>query len=86
MKVSYSKQFEKDVRKYPRFKSQMGEVIGRFKEARSINQLPNIKKLRSDQNDYRLRIGNFRLGFSVVDETIIFKRFLHRKDIYKYFP
>lgn len=86
MKTLYTKQFEKDVRKYPEYKTQVFEVIRRFKDASSLDEFSNIKKLQSEEKDFRLRLGNFRLGFSVVNETIVFKRFLHRKDIYKYFP
>ncbi len=86
MKVTYSKQFEKDLKKYPKLKHQVADIIQHFKKATSVNQLPNIKKLKSDGYDFRLRIGNYRIGFSVLNETVVFRRFLHRKDIYKYFP
>jgi len=86
MKITYTKQFIKDAKKYPQFKNKIKEVVSNFQKAKSLSAIPNIKKLQSNENDYRLRIGNFRIGFSIIDDTIIFKRFLHRKDIYKYFP
>ena len=86
MKISITKQFIKDVKKYPQYKNQIKEVIFNFKNASSISGIPNNKKLQSTEKDYRLRIGSFRIGFSIVEESIVLKRFLHRKDIYKYFP
>lgn len=86
MKISYTKQFIKDAKKYPQYKNQIREIISEFQNATSLSAISNIKKLQSDKNDYRLRMGNFRIGFSIFKGKIVFKRFLHRKDIYKYFP
>ena len=39
------------------------------------------------QTFYRVRIGDYRLGFELIDkETVLFILVSHRKDIYKYFP
>ena len=35
---------------------------------------------------YRIRIGDYRLGFYFEDNTIFLARFLKRSDIYKVFP
>ena len=86
MNVAYTKQFIKDVKRYPRYKSQILKIIQTFQNSDSLSGIPNIKRLHSDGDDYRLRIGNFRIGFSIIDEQIVFRRFLTRKDIYKYFP
>jgi len=86
MKIVYSKQFTKDVKKYPELKNKVFKVIETFRQANSLSELRNIKKLQSSDNFFRVKIGNFRLGFSYSENTIIFKRFLHRKDMYKYFP
>lgn len=34
----------------------------------------------------RLRIGDYRLGMIVEGEVVEIVRFLHRRDIYRYFP
>ncbi len=51
-----------------------------------LGGLPNIKKLSGHVSAYRLRIGDYRVGFFIVDETVILDRVVHRKDIYKVFP
>ncbi|MGM0621883.1 MAG: type II toxin-antitoxin system RelE family toxin [Bacteroidota bacterium] len=86
MKIVYSKQFAKDVKKYPELKNKVFKVIETFRQANSLSELKNIKKLQGSGNFFRIKIGNFRVGFSYSENTIVFKRFLHRKDMYKYFP
>ncbi len=57
--------------------------------ADSINRLvdiPNCRKMRGYKNYYRIRMGDYRIGLELDNDTVVFKRYLHRKDIYKYFP
>ena len=54
--------------------------------ARDISEIPNLKKLKSDGDYYRIRIGDYRLGLIIENGTIIFVRLLHRSEIYRYFP
>jgi mRNA interferase RelE/StbE len=35
---------------------------------------------------YRIRLGDYRVGLKIENNTVCFVRFLHRKDIYRYFP
>lgn len=44
------------------------------------------KKLVGYADYYRIRIGDYRVGFTVDESTVIFMRVLHRREIYKYFP
>ncbi|MEG3988445.1 type II toxin-antitoxin system RelE/ParE family toxin [Microcoleus sp. S28C3] len=46
----------------------------------------NLKKLKGEDNAYRFRVGDYRIGFYFDGETVTFARVLHRKDIYRYFP
>jgi mRNA interferase RelE/StbE len=46
----------------------------------------NLKKLIGGEVYYRIRILDYRLGFAYEAEKIILIRFLHRKEIYNYFP
>ena len=70
-------------------KSLLRRVRGTIEDverAQSINDLPNLKKLKSSKNYYRLRIGDYRIGLAVEDDVLVFVRFLNRKEIYRYFP
>jgi len=86
MKVSYTRQFVNDIEKYHHLKRKVFDIIETFKNAKTLSELKNIKKLKSAGNDFRVKIGSFRIGFTFADNTILFKRFLHRKDIYRFFP
>ncbi|KIM09367.1 MAG: plasmid stabilization protein [Sulfurovum sp. PC08-66] len=43
----------------------------------------NVKKLTNFEPAYRLRVGDYRVLFDVIGDTIIIGRVLHRKDSYK---
>jgi mRNA-degrading endonuclease RelE of RelBE toxin-antitoxin system len=38
------------------------------------------------KNAYRIRLGNYRIGFLMIADELILNRVLYRKDIYDYFP
>lgn len=86
MKVDYTKQFVQDLDKYPDMKAKVLAILEDVSKAISPRQIKNIKKLNSPGNDFRIKSGHFRLGCSLDGNTMIFKRFLHRKDIYRFFP
>lgn len=52
---------------------------------RAIEWLPDgdVKKLKGYKNDYRLRVGNLRVLFSLEEDTIIIKDILPRGQAYK---
>ena len=52
----------------------------------NLDSLKGVKKLHGHFFAYRIRIGDYRLGFFKENETIILVRFLKRADIYKLFP
>ena len=52
----------------------------------SITELKNVKKISGYTNYYRIRFGDYRVGFEHRKDKIVFYRALHRKDIYRYFP
>jgi mRNA interferase RelE/StbE len=43
----------------------------------------DIKKLKGSRNQYRLRVGNYRVLFELEGDTITVYALGHRKDIYK---
>ena len=45
---------------------------------RDFPNIQNIKKLTNFEPAYILRIGNYRILFDVLDDTIIIGRVLHR--------
>jgi mRNA interferase RelE/StbE len=88
MNVKFEARFAKDLRvvKNAKHLEKVKEIIIACKKANNLSELSQIKKLQGYESYYRIRLGDYRIGIEVVNDEIIFTRFLHRKDIYKYFP
>lgn len=88
MTVEFLKSFSKDldVIKTKSVKQSIVRVIELMEMLDALDKIPNTKKLQGHKSAYRIRIGDYRLGFFFEGSTILLARFLHRKDIYKTFP
>jgi len=88
VKIKYESKFAKDLRSIRDTKllAKIKEIIDECKAAESLTELKNIKKLQGYDTFYRIRIGDYRVGIEILNDELIFTRFLHRKDVYKYFP
>lgn len=88
MQIRFKKTFIKDLEKCPNDTRKRVEefVFVKVPKVQTLAQITNIKKIKGYQNYFRVRIGQYRIGFNLRDETLVFYRILHRKDIYKYFP
>jgi mRNA interferase RelE/StbE len=62
------------------------EKIDEVERAQSLSEISKLKKLSGHAAYYRIRVGDYRLGITAAEDTVVFVRFLNRKDIYKYFP
>jgi mRNA interferase RelE/StbE len=56
------------------------------KQANVMQEIKGVRKLKGWDDYYRIRVGDYRIGIKLEEECIVFSRFLHRKDIYRYFP
>ncbi len=88
MKVEFKSSFAKDLKKVKDtdLKARVKQVIELVEKAKSLQEIKDIKKLKGDDRYYRIRIGDYRVGLILEGETVACVRFLHRKDIYRYFP
>jgi len=88
VKVEFRDSFAKDLKsvKDKGLLRRAKEVIESVENANTLDELHNLKKLKGSGNYFRLRAGDYRVGIALEDNTVIFVRFLNRKDIYKYFP
>jgi len=88
MKVEFLKRFSKDIDELTvkSVKATLKRVIESIENADTLSNIPNTKKLQGHKSAYRIRVGNYRLGFFYENETITLARFVDRKDIYKLFP
>lgn len=88
MKVEFLKKFSKDLDeiKAKPVKQALIKAIELMEAANSLDKIPQTKKLKGHKTAYRIRVGDYRLGFFFENSTILLARFVHRKDIYKIFP
>lgn len=62
------------------------KVIEQVETARIFQQIPNLKRLDAKGKYYRIRVGDYRIGFVFEHGMVTFVRCLNRKEIYRYFP
>ncbi|MBN2789434.1 MAG: type II toxin-antitoxin system RelE/ParE family toxin [Candidatus Delongbacteria bacterium] len=88
MKILFETSFAKDLKNINDSKvfSKVKDLIAEVKQADNLADINNVKKLHGSKDYFRIRLGNYRIGFELSEDTIIFVRILHRKDIYKRFP
>jgi mRNA interferase RelE/StbE len=86
--VRFNESFVRDLRniKDTGLLTRVRELIELVEQAQHLGQVANLKKLRGGGNYYRIRVGDYRIGLTVEGDVVTFVRFLHRKDIYRYFP
>ena len=88
MQVEFLSKFSKDIDRLSQksVKTNLIKLIRLFESADDLNSIPNLKKLTGHKSAYRVRIGDYRVGFFYESSKVIFARVVHRKDIYKVFP
>lgn len=88
MNVQFKDSFVKDLRKVKDKAAlkRVKEVIEQAEQARSLQDVTNLKKLKGGRNYYRIRVGEFRIGLIIEGDEIMLVRCLSRKEIYRYFP
>jgi mRNA interferase RelE/StbE len=62
------------------------KVIEQVEAANSFREIPNLKRLDAKGKYFRIRLGDYRLGFVFEQGAVTFVRCLHRREVYRYFP
>ena len=89
MKAEYLPSFLKDLKRlrgsdaFNRIKAFAFDEIVTVSEMQTIS---GIKRLKGGEDAYRVRIGDYRVGFYLRGETVVFARAMHRREIYRHFP
>lgn len=88
MKVRFSESFARDLRRISDkgTLSRIRRTIDSVERAMSLDEVPQLKKLRGAGSYYRIRVGDHRMGLIIESDLVTFVRCLHRRDIYRYFP
>lgn len=86
MKIAIDRSFERDVKKLPKqAQLQIKEIIEQVQSSALLSDF-GPTKMEGVKNAFRIRSGNYRIGFYLEGDTVIFSRVLDRKEIYRYFP
>ena len=89
MIVEFTKRFKKDFRQIADvagIASSLERTIDNVQNASTISEIKNLKKLSGYKIYFRIRIGDYRIGIKLDNDTVIFSTIQHRKNIYKSFP
>ncbi len=88
MQVEFLSSFSKDINKLPssEIRKSVKKLILRIETACTLSEIPQLKKLKGHQDAWRIRLGNYRIGFFFTNNIIQLARIVDRKDIYRVFP
>ncbi|MEX0966272.1 MAG: type II toxin-antitoxin system RelE/ParE family toxin [Bacteroidia bacterium] len=89
MIVLIDKKFKKDLseKRDVQLNKKVAAAIRDVQVAGTLQEIQHLKKLKATGEFYRIRIGDYRIGIEKTGSTtLLFVRFIHRKDIYRYFP
>ena len=81
MKIRIRKSAVKDLKRIrPEYKK---IIYSKILALKYFPEITNVKKLTNFEPAYRLRVGDYRVLFDVIDDCIEIGRVLHRKESYK---
>jgi mRNA interferase RelE/StbE len=88
MKVEFLSSFNKDLSKLSSgpVRKSLKNLILKLEKANKLSEISQIKKLQGHPDAWRIRLGNYRVGFFYNNDIIQLARVVDRKDIYKVFP
>ena len=88
MDIHYQKRFLKDLASItPKSRSKIEILVFHdLSESNKIEKLSKLEKLKGYHHYLKVRVGDYRIGIKIENDTLTFERVLHRKEIYKFFP
>jgi mRNA interferase RelE/StbE len=70
----------------PSTRNRVARFIEKVETANTLRDVPNLTKMSGSGSFYPARLGDYRVGIHIAEDTVEFVRFLHRRDIYRFFP
>lgn len=88
MKIEYRKKFLKELARVPtKTRVNIEEfVFKKLPKSESISDSGKIEQMKGYPSYFKIRFGSYRVGLKIENDTVIFERVMHRKEIYRYFP
>ncbi len=81
--IVITKKAQKQIKSLPKFIA--NNVSKRISELANDPTPYDSKKLKADENAYRIRVGDYRVLYEIYKQELIIKvvRVAHRKDVYR---
>ncbi len=89
MEIKLTDSFLKDLRRSPKpIQKRIIEAVEQCETVNDVTDIEHYKPLHSKKNRafFRIRIGDYRVGVQIADDTCIFERIGNRGDFYKTYP
>ena len=87
MEIELQRGFAKDIRRIPKqVQKQVASVIQLIIAANTLDDIPHLKQLSGYPNYFRIKMGQYRMGFFWDGEKLLIESFGVRGDFYKKYP
>jgi mRNA interferase RelE/StbE len=88
VKVEFHKSFVRDLRRVRdgNLLARVKAVLVELENTDILDSISSVKVMKGHPDYFRIRIGDYRLGFKRIDGGVRIIRFLSRGDIYRKFP
>jgi mRNA interferase RelE/StbE len=88
MNVLFDESFQRDLKKIKErpVLEKIRRAIEGLEAAETLDVVAGLKKLEGAKDRFRVRIGDYRIGFKLTGASVVFLRVLNRKDFYRFFP
>ena len=88
MNTHFKNSYGRDLKKITdkNLKAEIKKAVLSVSNARTIKDIPKLRKLRGYMIHYRIRVGDYRIGITIEGDMVTFVRCLPRKDFYRVFP
>jgi mRNA interferase RelE/StbE len=86
--TAFRASFLRDVRKLRdrEVRERVERSIRNVEVAPDVERIAQFRWLTGAAGHGRIRVGDWRIGVIVEEETVTFVRCLHRREVYQYFP
>lgn len=88
MTIKFRTSFTRDLRaiRDRAVQTRVRAAIAVVEAAEMMQDVGDTSKLAGSSNCFRIRVGDYRIGVILEEETVIFVRCLNRREIYRRFP
>ena len=85
-RIKWKSSAKKELKKIDR--TEISKILSEIEKLSQEPYPSNHKKILGTEHIYRIRVGNYRVVYSVVNDELIIEviRVRHRKEVYKNFP